>query len=183
MNQTDPLEILAASGPLPPEQICRQVAGIFGVREDEVALLRLEGQFLRFLYPLPLDKVGAIPLSNSSSVAARTALLRKAELFNNFTAVKHASVFESVPLQPGEAAAPGAALRPAQILKLMSVPLICGHEVLGVLQVCRKANGIKADFTRENLERLVQVARPVVRMLQQSWASERAAEAGVPTTG
>jgi transcriptional regulator with GAF, ATPase, and Fis domain len=151
---TDPLQALAAGDRVKPEEVCRALAGMFGVREHEVALLRIDGQFLRFVYPPPLDKVGCIPLSNSSSVAARTALLRRPELFNNFTAVKHASIFESVPLQAGNQ---------APIHKLMSVPLIWEHEVVGVLQLCRKGNNAGADFTRDDLHKLLQVSRVVAK--------------------
>lgn len=131
---------------------CRELAKAFDVRTHEVAVLRVEGAFLRFVYPSPLDKVGCIPLSNLSSIAVRTVLHRKPELFNNFIAVRHASVFESVPIS---------GTKPDPIQKLMSVPLICDHEVVGVLQVSRKASSAGQDFTREDLHKLVHAARSV----------------------
>ena len=75
---------------------CAQVlAKIFRVQYTEVALLRLEGGLLHFVFPEYLRTTGAIPLS-SKAVAAHTALSKKAEIFNNFARVKHASIFETI---------------------------------------------------------------------------------------
>src|SRR5882724_7747549 len=82
-----------------PEQGCAALSKIFLVRSDETALLRLENGLLRFLFPTELTTAGSIPISSSSAVAAHTAVTRKVELFNNFTRVKHASIFESI--KPG----------------------------------------------------------------------------------
>src|SRR4029077_11643147 len=79
-----------------PEQCCAVLSRIFSVRNHEVALLRLESGLLRFLYPSELATVGSIPISSSTAVAAHTAVTRKVELFNNFTTVKHSSVFETI---------------------------------------------------------------------------------------
>jgi hypothetical protein len=56
----------------------------------------LENGLLRFLFPCELAIAGSILLSSSSAVAAQTAVGGKAVLFNNFTKVKHASIFESI---------------------------------------------------------------------------------------
>ena len=82
-----------------PEQCCVELAKIFGVRPNEVALLRLENGLLKFLCPFELSTAGSIPISSSTAVAAHTAVTKKIELFNNFTRVKHASIFESI--KPG----------------------------------------------------------------------------------
>jgi len=37
-----------------PEQVCAELAKIFSVRRDEVALLRLQGRMLHFIYPAQL---------------------------------------------------------------------------------------------------------------------------------
>ena len=75
--------------------LCMVLAKIFRVQYTEVALLRLEGGLLRFIFPDYLRTTGAIPLS-SKAVAAHTALSKKAEIFNNFARVKHASIFETI---------------------------------------------------------------------------------------
>ena len=74
--------------------LCMVLAKIFRVQYTEVALLRLEGGLLRFVFPEYLRTTGAIPLS-SKAVAAHTALSKKAEIFNNFARVKHASIFRN----------------------------------------------------------------------------------------
>ena len=61
----------------------------------EVALLRLDGGLLKFIFPEHLRTTGAIPIS-SKAVAAHTALSKKGEIFNNFARVKHASIFETI---------------------------------------------------------------------------------------
>jgi hypothetical protein len=123
------------------------------VQNAEVALLRLEGGLLKFIFPEHLRTTGAIPIS-SKAVAAHTALSKKAEIFNNFARVKHASIFETIkpivveddPPQP-----------PPPIQKLMSVPIL-DHEssVLGVVQVSRKGLDPRftRDFSREDLHDL-----------------------------
>jgi hypothetical protein len=130
--------------------LCMVLAKIFRVQYTEVALLRLEGGLLRFVFPEHLRTTGAIPLS-SKAVAAHTALSKKAEIFNNFARVKHASIFETIKPEDCEAAAP------APIQKLMSVPIMDRDSaVVGVIQVSRKALDPKfaQDFSREDLHDL-----------------------------
>ena len=103
-----------------PDQCCVELGKIFGVRPNEVALLRLENGLLKFLCPFELSTAGAIPISSSTAVAAHTVVTRKTELFNNFTRVKHASIFESI--KP--ASEKGEELHPATIHKLMTAPIL-----------------------------------------------------------
>ena len=111
------------------------LAKIFQVQYNEVALLRLESGLLRFVFPEHLRTTGAIPLS-SKAVAAHTALSKKAEIFNNFARVKHASIFEMI--KPDAAKAEELAA-PAPIQKLMSVPIMDRDSaVVGVIQISRK---------------------------------------------
>lgn len=133
--------------------LCMVLAKIFRVQYTEVALLRLEGGLLRFVFPEHLRTTGAIPLS-SKAVAAHTALSKKAEIFNNFARVKHASIFETIkPEMNGsdEMAAP------APIQKLMSVPIMDRDSaVVGVIQISRKGldSRFAQDFSREDLHDL-----------------------------
>src|ERR1700687_4263695 len=103
-----------------PLEACMVLAKVFHVQYTEVAMLRLEEGLLRFIFPEHLRTTGAIPLS-SKAVAAHTALSKKAEIFNNFAKVKHASIFETIKPNASEShtAAP-----PAPIQKLMSVPIM-----------------------------------------------------------
>src|SRR5579859_6958522 len=132
--------------------LCVVLAKIFRVQYNEVALLRLEGGLLRFIFPEHLRTTGAIPLS-SKAVAAHTALSKKAEIFNNFARVKHASIFETIKVEGSEAEAPV----PAPIQKLMSVPIMNpDSSVVGVIQISRKGLDPKfaKDFSREDLHDL-----------------------------
>src|ERR1700739_4976207 len=133
--------------------LCMVLAKIFRVQYTEVALLRLEGGLLRFVFPEYLRTTGAIPLS-SKAVAAHTALSKKAEIFNNFARVKHASIFETIKSAGADSDVPAP---PAPIQKLMSVPILDRHSVvMGVIQISRK--GLDArhtqDFSREDLHDL-----------------------------
>jgi hypothetical protein len=150
-----------------PLDVSLVLAKVFKVQYAEVALLRLEGGLLKFVFPEHLRTTGAIPIS-SKAVAAHTALSKKAEIFNNFARVKHASIFETIKPVGAEAEQPAP---PAPIQKLMSVPILDQHStVLGVIQISRK--GVDArltqDFSREDLHDLeiaagVLAASPVMQ--------------------
>jgi hypothetical protein len=146
-----------------PDQSCVELSKIFGVRPNEVALLRLENGLLKFLCPFELSTAGSIPISSSSAVAAHTAVTKKIELFNNFTRVKHASIFESI--KPGGEQGDGGEgeLRPATIQKLMSAPILDQTErVLGVIQICHKGFDLASagpDFTLDDLQQLEVAAK------------------------
>jgi hypothetical protein len=133
-----------------PLDVCMVLAKVFKVQYTEVALLRLEDGLLRFMFPEHLRTTGAIPIS-SKSVAAHTALSKKAEIFNNFAKVKHASIFETIkPTDDQEHV-------PSQIQKLMSVPIMDrDSKVLGVIQISRKGldSRFAQDFSREDLHDL-----------------------------
>ncbi|HTS35844.1 MAG TPA: GAF domain-containing protein [Candidatus Solibacter sp.] len=133
--------------------LCMVLAKIFRVQYTEVALLRLEGGLLRFIFPDHLRTTGSIPL-NGKAVAAHTAMSKKAEIFNNFARVKHASIFETIKPGAGESDEPAA---PSPIQKLMSVPIMDrDSNVVGVIQVSRKGLDPKfaQDFSREDLHDL-----------------------------
>jgi hypothetical protein len=143
-----------------PQQLCEELARVFHVEVTEVALLRVEGTALRFVFPPELREVGSIPLS-SSAVAAHTATTKKAEFFNSFTKVKHASVFEGVKLRPEKSEQ----AQPTPIQKLMSAPVLNGERtVVGVIQVSRKGSEsclAGPDFTRDDLQQLELAAKIV----------------------
>jgi GAF domain-containing protein len=133
--------------------LCLVLAKIFRVHNTEVAMLRLEGGLLRFVFPEHLRTSGAIPLS-SKAVAAHTALSKKAEIFNNFARVKHASIFETVKVGTSDS---DDVVAPSPIQKLMSVPIMDRDSVVvGVIQISRKGLEPRTaqDFSREDLHDL-----------------------------
>jgi GAF domain-containing protein len=133
--------------------LCMVLAKIFRVQYTEVALMRLEKGLLRFIFPEYLRTTGAIPLS-SKAVAAHTALSKKAEIFNNFAKVKHASIFETIKPEGEDA---DETPMPSPIQKLMSVPIMNRDSVVvGVIQISRKGLDPKLaqDFSREDLHDL-----------------------------
>jgi hypothetical protein len=144
---------------LAPSRICAEVARLFDVRDTEVALLQVKRSFLEFIFPEELRSGGAIPLS-SSAVAARTATERKSDVFNSFTAVKHASIFEVVKLGGSQAD-----LSDQVIQKLMSVPVVSRDgKTVAVIQVSRKGRNPAVagpDFTPSDL-RTLELAAEVI---------------------
>src|SRR5579863_1294062 len=147
-----PLSSVLSEG-VTPLDISMVLAKVFKVNYAEVALLRLDGGLLKFIFPEHLRTTGAIPIS-SKAVAAHTALSKKAEIFNNFARVKHASIFETIKPVGAEEDMPTA---PSPIQKLMSVPILDPHStVLGVLQISRKGVDPRytQDFSREDLHDL-----------------------------
>src|SRR5579863_2505067 len=146
-----PLGTVLGNG-VTPMDVSMVLAKIFRVQYTEVALLRLESGLLRFVFPEHLRTTGAIPLS-SKAVAAHTALSKKAEIFNNFARVKHASIFETIKPNSGDSEES----QPNPIQKLMSVPIMDQElNVVGVIQISRKALDARMaqDFSREDLHDL-----------------------------
>jgi len=136
-----------------PLEVSKVLAKVFHVQHGEVALLKLEGGLLKFIFPEYLRTTGAIPIS-SKAVAAHTAISKKAEIFNNFARVKHASIFETIKFVDADAEVP---TPPAPIQKLMSVPILDQHSVvMGVIQISRKGLDprLTQDFSREDLHDL-----------------------------
>jgi hypothetical protein len=136
-----------------PLDVSMVLAKVFRVQYAEVALLRLEGGLLKFIFPEHLRTTGAIPIS-SKAVAAHTALSKKAEIFNNFARVSHASIFETIKPVGEEADSPAP---PSPIQKLMSVPILDQKSaVIGVIQISRKGLDPRftQDFSREDLHDL-----------------------------
>lgn len=149
-----------------PTGICNTVAKIFAVKPTEVGLLMVDGEFLKFLFPMELQAAGVIPLA-SSAVAARSASLKQAVLFNRFPHVPHHTVFEQIKLSDTQ---PLSEL-PDPIQKLMSAPIVGENGLaIGVLQVSRKGMtpGIAGpDFTGADLRTLERVARRVASMMPE----------------
>ena len=158
-----------------PDEFCKQIAKIFQVQPTEIALLRLENGCLTFLFPEPLKTAGSIPVSSSSSIVAHTAVSKKAELYNNFSKVKHASIFETVKLGSPE---DNSTFSNPPIQKLMSAPVLDqAGSVIGVLQISRKGSDLSsagADFRPDHLlqlERAAQIASQALFLKKRAAAA------------
>ena len=166
MARLDRLEELLNSGKCTPESVCMELAGVFGVRITEVGMLRVMNETLIFVHPAELQSAGFIPLS-SNAVAARTAVGKIPELFNQFASVPHHTFFETVKLKERE---PAEATQQT-IQKLMSSPILDErNETLGVVQVSRKGvspAAAGADFSQHDLETLERAARRIAYLLPE----------------
>jgi hypothetical protein len=141
--------------------LAEKIAKNLGVRNDEVAILAVSHRWrhLHFLVPEALKKVGFIPLSSNSALAARTARDSRPEIENNFATARHATVFEGVKIT-GEAA--------ESIQKMISAPILLDGKVIGVIQVSRKgANPASAglDFNADDLGKILAFCKPLGKML------------------
>lgn len=150
--------------------IGERIAKHLGVKPDEIAILAVSYRWrhLHFLVPRALKNVGFIPLTSNSALAARTARESRPEINNNFTAVRHASVFEGVrtATTSGEA-----------IQKIISAPILCEGKVVGVMQVSRKGiNSVDAgaDFTADDLGKVLAVCRPLGKIVRHIGGNEAA---------
>jgi len=156
-----------------PARVCAEIASMFSVRTSEVGLLRLDGRMLRVLFPGELRAAGSIPLSGST-IAARTAVTRRVECFNNFAQVSHHSIFEFVKIgdEPNDSS--------QTIQKLMSAPVIgVDDTVLGVLQISRKGVSPGAagrDFDVEDLRTLEEAAKELGKVLPRLVSDTRKSE-------
>ncbi len=152
------LERIAQDSPS-PDIFCVKLAQILRVRRDEVAVLRVEKNCLRFVFPSELRAAGLLPMTGSA-VAARTASTRSPLLSNSFARVRHVSLFESVKIGGKDADEPGSQQLPIQ--KIMSVPImVTGGRVVGVVQVSRKGLDPSLagnDFTGDDLKLLERAA-------------------------
>src|SRR5271168_5125340 len=152
----------AATSEVSLSDIAEKIARNLGVKTDEVALMGVSTRWrhLHFLVPESLKQVGFIPLSSTSSVAARTARESRPDIINNFASVRHATVFEGVKIA-GESS--------ELIQKMVSAPILSGDKVVGVIQVSRKgpdAMNAGPDFDAEDLGRILALCKPLGKLLQ-----------------
>jgi hypothetical protein len=152
------VEDMRKAGAPPSDQdwnrLAAQISNGFKARKEEVAILRLspDSKILNFIFPIKLSFVGAIPISTTHSLAAKTIREKRGEFVNNFANYKHATVFEAVDLSEGQRAIP--------IQKIMSSPMMVDGKIVGVLQVSRKAHSgdpSGPDFTHADLAQLSSV--------------------------
>jgi hypothetical protein len=144
--------------------VADKISKTLGVRPDEVAILVLSTRWkhLHFLVPEALKKVGFIPLSSGSALAAKTARDSRPEIDNNFIASRHATVFEGVKLtgEPAES-----------IQKIVSAPILADGKVVGVIQVSRKGAdpvAVGPDFTADDLGKILALCKPLGKLVQRT---------------
>jgi len=147
---------------IPLGTMAEKIAKNLGVKTDEVAILGVSTRWrhLHFLVPQALKNVGFIPMSSPSALAARTARDSRAEINNNFSAVRHATVFEGVK---------AATTTGESIQKIVSAPILCEGKVVGVMQISRKgatAMEAGADFTTEDLGKVLALCRPLGKLVR-----------------
>jgi GAF domain-containing protein len=156
------------AGTAPTDQslnrLAAQISGGFKAKKEEVAILRLsaDGKVLSFLFPLKLSVMGAIPVTTTHSLAAKTVRDKRGEIVNNFPTYKHATIFEAINLSEQEKALP--------IQKIMSSPMLVDGKVLGVIQISRKSRGdepVGPDFTPADMALLTTVGTILGKFLAE----------------
>jgi len=143
-------------------EVGAKIAKELGVNTDEVAILAVSTRWrhLHFLVPQPLKNVGFIPLTSNSALAARTVRESRPEINNNFSGVRHATVFEGVRT---------ATTSGESIHKIISAPILYEGKVVGVMQISRKGTSKETcgpDFTAEDLGKVLAYCRPLGRLVQ-----------------
>jgi hypothetical protein len=144
------------------EALAEKMAKELRVKPDEVAILGVSQrwQHLHFLVPPALKNVGFIPLTSKSALAARTVRESRPEINNDFAAVRHATVFEGVK---------AATTTGESIQKIISAPILCDGNVVGVMQVSRKgesATNAGPDFMAEDLGKVLALCRALGRLVR-----------------
>ena len=137
-------------------KIVQEMAKVFSVKQEEVAILELstDGKFLGFLHPFKLKQMGSIPLSTTGSLAVRTVREKRPEMINNFPLQKHPTIFEAVGLVPNQK-------ERNPIQKIISAPMLLDSKPVGVVQISRKGKSLQTagvDFTIRDLTALMTTA-------------------------
>jgi hypothetical protein len=152
----------ASVAQMPLEALTEKIAKELRVKVEEVAILGVSSKWkhLHFLAPQALKNVGFIPLSSNSALAAKTARESRPDINNNFSSVRHATVFEGVkaPTTSGES-----------IQKIISAPILNEGNVVGVIQISRKGASVTAagpDFTADDLGKVLAICRPLGKLVR-----------------
>jgi len=142
------------------EQIVKALAGIFGVKNDEVAILLLsrDAKHLNFAAPRKLASLGSIPLSKRDSIAVGVLQRKTGEVMNSVPSVRHVTFFETVKLRD----------KIIPIQKMISVPIVHDGKVFGVAQISRKGETpaqAGTDFTSADLAKAQEIFGDIARFL------------------
>jgi len=144
------------------EMLATKIAKELHVKTDEVAILGVSNRWrhLHFLVPAALKNVGFIPLTSNSALAAKTARESRPEINNEFSKVRHATVFEGVK---------AATTTGESIQKIVSAPILSDGKVVGVIQISRKgenAGMAGPDFGSDDLGKILALCRPLGRLVR-----------------
>lgn len=142
--------------------LAERIAKNLSVKTDEVAILAVSEKHrsLQFLVPEVLRNIGSIPLSSTSALAARTVRESRPDIVNNFSAMRHASVFEGVRAD---------SLNGTAIQKIISAPILHESKVIGVIQISRKGAtpaDAGADFSADDLGQLLAICKPLGKLMR-----------------
>ena len=142
------------------ELIARDAAQELGRHEDEIGILMTgkDSTYLRFAAPRKLCDLGTIPLTKRDSIAVGVFVRRMAEAHNNVPLVRHVAFFESVRL----------AVKSEPIMKMVTVPILSGGQVIGVAEVSKKAETLAAagaDFGQADIHRAMEYFDSKARFL------------------
>jgi len=142
------------------EQIVKTLAGIFGVKNDEVAILLLsrDGKHLKFAAPRKLASLGSIPVTKRDSIAIAVLQRTTGEVLNSVPSVRHVTFFETIKLRD----------KAIPIQKMISVPILHDGKAIGVAQISRKGDTpaqAGADFTSADLAKAQEIFGDIARFL------------------
>lgn len=143
------------------EVIAGLLGAVFGVSGDEVAVFSLDKSrdVLVFIWPRSLKSIGSIPMNAHRCLVTKTAADRKGGLDNSFASTPHLYMFEHF-LSNKESRIP--------IQKIMSVPVMSGDQLKGVVQIARKGSDRDSageDFTTADLSFLSAAAELIADYL------------------
>jgi hypothetical protein len=132
------------------KSVAEELALFFAVHTHEVGLFKVNHKKheIVFIWPQGMTSFGHIPLNAINSLVAKTANERSSTLDNKFSGSRHLFIFEHMLAEKSDR---------IPLQKIMSAPIIKKDEVVGVLQISRKAASLPeagADFTPQNLESL-----------------------------
>jgi hypothetical protein len=145
------------------ERVVKRVSAEFGTRADEVAILFVtsDRKHLRFVAPRKFSELGTIPVTKRDSIAVNILGKRAGEAMNNVPMVKHVAFFESVKLRD----------RPVPIQKMITVPILCRDEAVGVAQISRKGETpaeAGADFTTADVRKAEVIFQQIAPLLVEA---------------
>ena len=137
----------------------------FNVNPEEVGILFItsNGKFLRFVAPKKLFKNGAtFPISKRESISTKVITTLKPDIQNNFSNIKHLSIYEKVKISEE---------KPKAIQKMLTYPLIIKNKAVGVIQISRKGDTLEQsgyDFTQADIEKLTDLSALFLPYLTES---------------
>jgi len=140
------------------------IAKGFGIEVADVAFFQHDSgqRQLSFIWPVALSRSGSIPSSSRDALVARCVRERRGLIDNRFAQTRHVGIFEQVTLPSAEG------LRRLPVQKILSAPIVLGGEVVGAIQVCRKAETLEQagpDFSIHDQQLLEAIAAEVAERL------------------